>query len=119
MLYSALLYSARAGAQRGCALPLHHILTGVKVQGVAAGTQVDLVGALEALLWEAAVPALFGQRFWARSGGPALRPAFAAFEAGFELATSPLPHALQPGFRAARRTLLAALRCAPGESVRD
>lgn len=67
------------------------------------------MGALEELLWEAAVPALFGARFWAR-GARALRPAFAAFEAGFELAASPLPHALQPRFRAARRALLEALR---------
>jgi len=71
---------------------------------------VELVGALEAALWDAAVPALFGPRFWARAGGGALRPAFAAFEAGFELAASPLPHALQHGFCAARRRLLTALR---------
>lgn len=68
------------------------------------------MGALERLLWEAAVPALFGERFWARAGGAALRPMFAAFEAGFELAASPLPHVLQPRFRAARRALLEALR---------
>jgi hypothetical protein len=36
---------------------------------------------------------------------------FFAFEAGFELAASPVPHILQPGFLAARRRLLAALRC--------
>ena len=77
---------------------------------VYAENQVELVGALEELLWEAAVPALLGARFCARAGGAALRPAFAAFEAGFELAASPLPHALQPCFRAARRALLKALR---------
>lgn len=71
---------------------------------------MELVGALEELLWEAAVPALFGARFWARAGGRALRPMFAAFEAAFELAASPLPHALQPRFRAARHALLEALR---------
>ena len=68
------------------------------------------MGALEELLWEASVPAVFGARFWARAGGAALRPMFAAFEAGFELAASPLPHALQPRFCAARRALLEALR---------
>ena len=43
----------------------------------------------------------------------ALERDFFAFEAGFELAASPVPHALQPRFLAARRRLLAALRCAP------
>ncbi|KAL4855710.1 25-hydroxycholesterol 7-alpha-hydroxylase [Chlorella vulgaris] len=37
---------------------------------------------------------------------------FFVFEAGFELAASPVPHILQPGFLAARRRLLAALRTA-------
>lgn len=41
-----------------------------------------------------------------------LQDAFFAFEAGFELAASPVPHLLQPRFLAARRTLLRALRCA-------
>ena len=41
-----------------------------------------------------------------------LQDAFFAFEAGFELAASPVPHLLQPRFLAARRALLRALRCA-------
>ncbi|EFN50765.1 hypothetical protein CHLNCDRAFT_142513 [Chlorella variabilis] len=39
-----------------------------------------------------------------------LQQTFFVFEAGFELAASPVPHLLQPRFLAARRRLLAALR---------
>ncbi|PRW32663.1 24-hydroxycholesterol 7-alpha-hydroxylase [Chlorella sorokiniana] len=46
----------------------------------------------------------------ANSRARRLQDAFFAFEGGFEMAASPLPHLLQPRFLAARRTLLAALR---------
>ena len=45
-----------------------------------------------------------------RSRAQRLQDAFFAFEGGFEMAASPLPHLLQPRFLAARRTLVAALR---------
>ena len=71
---------------------------------------------------EAAVPALFGARFWARAGAPRCGRRLRRSEAGFELAASPLPHALQPRFRAARRALLEALRrvmrARPGSGAR-
>ncbi|KAG2423055.1 hypothetical protein HXX76_015571 [Chlamydomonas incerta] len=42
---------------------------------------------------------------------------FFAFEDGFELAASPVPHAFQPEFTAARRRLLAALAAADGRGL--
>jgi hypothetical protein len=65
---------------------------------------------------------------WAELGGrerPPHPPAevqrfaatFYAFEEAFELAASPLPHALLPGFTAARAELLAVLRAADGAGV--
>ena len=72
--------------------------------------QVELLQGVKDLLFRPTVAALFGKAFCARHGAAALQAAFFAFEAGFELAASPLPHFLQPGFCAARRTLLRAFR---------
>jgi hypothetical protein len=106
----------------------------------APAGQLELSGALQRLVFHSSVALLFGPRFLGPpdelaqpkpaadgggevSGGGSssngggmrradrLRQAFFAFEAGFELAASPVPHALQPSFLAARRRLLAALRC--------
>ena len=99
----------------------------------AAG-QLDLVAELKSLMFQASVAALFGPQFLGQKPGQgqaqvhpgsaaaaaagassgraeALQEAFFTFEAGFEMAASPLPHLFQPRFLAARRRLVAALRC--------
>ena len=73
--------------------------------------QVDLLATLRDLLFYPTVAVLFGEPFCDRHGPARLQQALFAFEAGFELAASPVPHCLQPGFCRARRTLLAAFRC--------
>lgn len=105
-----------------------------RLQRWPAPGQLELVGELRSLVFEASVGALFGERFlWgdgpegsasgsngSSDAGPAsaaaaaaaarLQQAFFAFEEGFELAASPVPHLFQPAFLAARRRLVAALR---------
>jgi hypothetical protein len=71
---------------------------------------VELLQGMKDLLFRPTVAALFGEAFCARHGAAALQDAFFAFEAGFELAASPLPQALQRRFCAARRALLRAFR---------
>ncbi|KAL6747863.1 cytochrome P450 [Haematococcus lacustris] len=61
-------------------------------------------------------------RAWDSSGGLAegplaLEAAFFSFEAGFELAASPVPHMFQPGFVQARSQLLAWLRAAHSHNL--
>lgn len=94
--------------------------------------QLELSGTVQRLVFHSSVALLFGPRFLGLPDGAAqpeqaaggghgkskgtqradrLRQDFFAFEAGFELAASPVPHLLQPRFLAARRRLLAALRC--------
>ena len=62
------------------------------------------------ILFPSAVESLFGAAFLQHHSIAHLQQAFFAFEAGFELAASPLPHFLQPGFCRARRALLTAFR---------
>ena len=70
--------------------------------------KVELISSLARVLFGASVEALFGRAFIDRHGEDALRDAFFEFEAGFELAASPLPHTLLPGFRRAKKFLLKA-----------
>lgn len=110
-----------------------------RLQRWPAAGQLELVGEMKTLVFQASVGALLGEAFlWgeqpqscstesshdgSNSGGggaPAsaaaaahalgLQQDFFAFEEGFELAASPLPHMFQPKFLAARRRLVAALR---------
>ena len=115
---------------------LLHLLLDCLRRWPASG-QVDLVAAIKALVFEASVGALFGTAFLGEgcssqgqqrpqqvagdgpssSSGSSSRAAqlqrdFFLFEEGFELAASPVPHLLQPRWLAARRRLLASLRCA-------
>lgn len=71
--------------------------------------RMELMRGVENFLFPAAVDALFGARFLRHHGSQRMQEAFFAFEGCFELAASPVPHAFQPHFRAARRTLLRAL----------
>ncbi|KAL4421354.1 hypothetical protein ABPG75_010645 [Micractinium tetrahymenae] len=118
-----------------------------RLQRWPASGQLELVGEIKTLVFEASVGALFGERFLrglapdgsssgggssgsgtaATNGGSSggggaasaeaaaararrLQEDFFAFEEGFELAASPVPHLLQPRFLAACRRLVAALR---------
>lgn len=71
---------------------------------------MDLLEAVKAALFDTVARLLFGREFVAAHGVKALRAAFFDFEEAFELAASPLPHALQPRFCGARHTLLGAFR---------
>lgn len=73
--------------------------------------QVDLMSCIKQILFPAAVESLFGAAFLHHHGSKRLQKAFFAFEAGFELAASPVPHFLQPSFCQGRRALLEAFRC--------
>lgn len=79
-------------------------------KGVASPVQKDLLEGVKEVLFVPTVEALFGAEFCGRHGTAALGDAFFRFEAGFELAASPLPHFLQRGFCAARSHLLSAFR---------
>ncbi|KAK9812805.1 hypothetical protein WJX72_004122 [[Myrmecia] bisecta] len=72
--------------------------------------KIELMAAIKRMLFGAAVTAIFGRPFLEAHGQQRLQDAFFAFEGGFELAASPVPHFLQPGFCRARRTLLDAFR---------
>jgi hypothetical protein len=72
--------------------------------------KVDLLEGVKEVLFAPTVEALFGVKFCKRHGAAGLADAFFCFEAGFELAASPLPQFLQRGFCAARSHLLSAFR---------
>ena len=72
--------------------------------------QIDLLETVKRLLFDSVAALLFGEAFLEAHGCGKLRAAFFDFEEEFELAASPLPHALQPRFCRARSTLLAAFR---------
>ena len=72
--------------------------------------QVDLLEAIKASLFPPVARLLYGRAFVAAHGSAALQKAFYAFEETFELAASPVPHAFQRRFCAARRFLLSAFR---------
>ena len=73
---------------------------------------MELYGLVQRLVFRASVSLLFGPTFLKRGGRDRLHALFCDFDGGFEMAASPVPHVLQPRFVAARRRLLAALRCA-------
>lgn len=134
-----LLVPARLPQHMACLLRL--LLD--RLQRWPASGQLELAAEVKALVFEASVGALFGERFLEvggaecsthrSSGGSSprlrrddgncpdsaaaaararrLQADFFAFEEGFELAASPVPHILQPRFLGARRRLVAALRC--------
>ena len=74
--------------------------------------QIELMGTVNGVLTPAAIQMLFGRPFLERHRQAAVLQAFATFESGFELAASPVPHWLQPGWKRARSWLLSALRSA-------
>lgn len=98
--------SLRAHGQR--LVPL--LLRGLSAWPAAAQGRLELYSAVQDLLFPAAVESLFGPHFLPAHGREKLQAAFFAFEKKFELAASPVPHLLQPGFKGARATLLTALR---------
>ena len=68
------------------------------------------MGVVKRLMFAAALDTLFGPHFGQLHGAAALQRAFHNFDDGFELAASPVPHALQLRFTRARRALLEAFR---------
>ena len=74
--------------------------------------QADLMCSIKDILFQAAVESVFGSAFLQWHGTAQLQKAFFAFEKGFELAASPVPHFFQPSFCKARQTLLQAFRYA-------
>ena len=73
--------------------------------------QVDLLELIKDMVFQPTVELLYGAAFVAGQEDMAqLQQAFFDFEAGFELAASPVPHVLQCNFTAARRYLLACFR---------
>lgn len=62
------------------------------------------------ILFPSAVESLFGVQFLQHHSSNHLQQAFFAFEAGFELAASPVPHWLQRKFCRAKQDLLEAFR---------
>ena len=59
--------------------------------------QVGLLAAVKDLVFHPTVAVLFGDALCERHGSARLQEAFFAFEAGFELAASPVPHWMQRG----------------------
>ncbi|CAG9461208.1 unnamed protein product [Pedinophyceae sp. YPF-701] len=77
--------------------------------GVAPGeTRTDLVELCHGLAFEAGVRAVFGDAMF-EATRPRLRECFETFEDQFELAASPLPHALLRNWSASRKELLCML----------
>lgn len=73
--------------------------------------QVDLLELIKDMVFQPTVELLYGAAFVAGQEDMArLQQAFFDFEAGFELAASPVPHVLQCNFCAARRYLLSCFR---------
>ena len=62
------------------------------------------------LVFQPTVEVLYGAAFCNAQDMARLQQAFFSFESGFELAASPVPHALQRTFCAARSCLLASFR---------
>ena len=85
-------------------------ISAIKIVPVSFVTQVELMTAVKDVLFPAAVESLFGEQFLQHHSLAHLQQAFFAFEAGFELAASPMPHWLQRGFCRARQSLLDAFR---------
>lgn len=71
---------------------------------------IDLYDYVKRMVFAAATECLFGAPFVARHGIEMLQSNFFEFEAGFELAASPVPHILQPRFVRSRAALVAAFR---------
>ncbi len=74
--------------------------------------QADLMCSIKDILFPAAVESIFGATFLQNHHTAQLQQAFFAFEEGFELAASPVPHLLQPSFCKGRKVLLEAFRYA-------
>jgi hypothetical protein len=78
------------------------------LSGTIVLPQVDLLQAIKASLFPPVAQLLYGHAFVSAHGSAALQQAFYAFEATFELAASPVPHAFQRQFCRARLFLLTA-----------
>ena len=71
---------------------------------------MGLLETVKDLVFEPTVEVLYGAAFVAAQDMARLQQAFFDFEAGFELAASPVPHMLQRSFCSARRHLLNVFR---------
>lgn len=83
---------------------------------------MDLLELIKDMVFQPTVELLYGAAFVAaQKDMMRLQQAFFEFEAGFELAASPVPHVLQCTFCAARRDLLACCRRAanPCHAITD
>ena len=72
--------------------------------------QVGLLETVKDLVFGPTVGVLYGAAFVTAQDMARLQQAFFDFEAGFELAASPVPHLLQRSFCSARRHLLTVFR---------
>ena len=71
---------------------------------------MGLLETIKNLVFEPTVKMLYGGAFVAAQDMVRLQQAFFDFEAGFELAASPVPHTLQRSFCSARTHLLTVFR---------
>ncbi len=75
-----------------------------------ARAQAGLLALVKDLVFQPTVEVLYGAAFCQAQDMARLQQAFFSFESGFELAASPVPHALQGTFCAARSHLLTSFR---------
>ncbi|DBA87474.1 TPA: Cytochrome P450 7B1, variant 4 [Trebouxia sp. C0004] len=112
--HTALLQGLRAQLTHA-QLPLHGhaLLSSMQLESdriLTSSGKADLMCSIKDTLFPAAVKSIFGAAFLQCHGIAQLQKAFFAFEEGFELAASPVPHLFQPSFCKARQTLLQAFR---------
>ncbi|CAL5225964.1 g8766 [Coccomyxa viridis] len=87
------------------------VLISQRLEGKLYGTgKVGLLETIKNLVFEPTVKMLYGGAFVAAQDMVRLQQAFFDFEAGFELAASPVPHTLQRSFCSARTHLLTVFR---------
>jgi len=72
--------------------------------------QVGLLDMVKDMVFQPTVEVLYGTAFVTAQDMAHLERSFFNFEAGFELAASPVPHIVQRAFSAARKHLLAVFR---------
>ena len=75
-----------------------------------ASAQAGLLVLVKDTVFRPTVEVLYGAAFCQAQDMARLQQAFFSFESGFELAASPVPHALQRAFCAARSHLLTSFR---------
>ena len=99
---------------QGCLLPVSSgtadYLNDLSILRQSPLVQVGLLDTVKDMVFEPTVEVLYGAALVAAVDMARLQQAFFGFEAGFELAASPVPHLLQRSFCAARRHLLTVFR---------